>query len=187
MSHRPKNEMNHVLGGALAVLLLAAVSVLMPGSVPRASAATAPPAKLYWTDANWFGTAVARVSRVNADGTDRQPLVTPGGVNHAFITVTPADGGAVYWADSWNAGTTPSIRRANLDGTDPTTIVSGLYCIFGVAVDPVARKLYWTCTDNRVMRSNLDGTAVETLVTVAGAPLIGSPQGIALDLETRTM
>jgi Bacterial Ig domain/PASTA domain len=175
-----------VFSCAVAAFVLAACGLLSSGAL-AAAAAAAPPPKLYWTDANWFGTAAARVSSMNVDGTEVQPLVAPGGVNHAFITATPSAGGAIYWADSWNAGVDPSIRRANLDGTDPTTVVSGIYCAFGVEVDPVGRKLYWTCTDDRVMRSNLDGTAMETVLTVAGAPLVASPQGIALDVANRTM
>jgi hypothetical protein len=47
----------------------------------------------------------------------------------------------------------------------------------GIALDPAAGKMYWTdFLDGTIQRANLDGSAVETLVSD-----LESPQGIALD------
>jgi hypothetical protein len=91
-------------------------------------------------------------------------------------------GGKIYWAENGS----DRIQRANLDGTELTTLVTGL---FGgnnvVALDLVGGKMYWTENDNGggdIRRANLDGTGQETLVT--GLP---GPNHIALDLTDGLM
>jgi DNA-binding beta-propeller fold protein YncE len=107
-----------------------------------------------------------RVFSVNPDGSDKEVLVTgctlPDGV------AVDVEAGHVYWT---NMGFPPendgSIERVNLDGGDRTTIVSS-----GVTFTPkqlhfeaTDRKLYWGDREGmRVMRCDLDGSNVETLV-----------------------
>ena len=59
-----------------------------------------------------------------------------------------------------------SIRRANLDGSDIETLIyEELTTVDGLAVDWVARNLYWTDTGRNVIEiSHLDGTCRLTLV-----------------------
>ncbi|HSB05385.1 MAG TPA: hypothetical protein VLK23_09330, partial [Thermodesulfobacteriota bacterium] len=68
-------------------------------------------AKIYWTDANNSGSAIAKVFRANLDGTNVEKLVIPPGLNPRGIALDVA-GGKMYWAD---IGT---IKRANLDGSN---------------------------------------------------------------------
>src|SRR5262245_13551850 len=70
-----------------------------------------------------------------------------------------------------NMGTPPlndgSIERVDLDGTNRTTIVpsGGTYTPKQLHFDAAGRKLYWGDREGmRVMRCNLDGSNVETLV-----------------------
>ena len=72
----------------------------------------------------------------------------------------------LYWADS-DAG---EIQRANLDGSQVQTIVSGLDEPEGIAVDAAGGKVYWTESES-VKRANLDGSQVESLGTVLGSDL----------------
>ena len=59
----------------------------------------------------------------------------------------------IYWA-----GTSQTISSANLDGSDPQTLVSGQNGPIGVAVD--ASHLYWTNqTDGSIWAADRDGTS----------------------------
>jgi DNA-binding beta-propeller fold protein YncE len=86
----------------------------------------------------------------------------------------------MYWSDR-EANT---IRRANLDGTQVETLVSGLGEARGVAVDLVNHQLYWVDNGtNKIQRSLLDGSHVEDLVTTG----LAFPAGIVLDVANNTM
>ena len=59
----------------------------------------------------------------------------------------------IYWA-----GTSQTISSANLDGSDPQTLVSGQSGPIGVAVD--ASHLYWTNqNDGSIWEANRDGSS----------------------------
>src|SRR5262245_32959148 len=156
----------------------------MPGLLGAQGPDGASSPKIFWTDANFFGSAGARVWRMNPDGSGIQPLIVPGGLNTYFLAVDPG-GGKIYWADN-SQGPSSSISRSNLDGTGVEVLTRDVSCPMGVAVDPVDQKLYWTdCERHTVMRSNLDGSGAQTLLTIPSTPFIGSPQGIAFDVIGR--
>jgi sugar lactone lactonase YvrE len=78
------------------------------------------------------------------------------------------DCGHIYWTNmgvpSKNDG---SIERVNLDGSNRTTIVpsGGTYTPKQLHLDIAGRKLYWGDREGmRVMRCDLDGSKLETLV-----------------------
>ena len=93
---------------------------------------------------------------------------------------------ALYWVDS------DGVHRSNLDGSGIRRIVADVSDPSGIAVDSIARKVYWTDelpTDNpdlglagRVMRANLDGSDMETLLELDVAP---GAIGLRLDSEDR--
>ena len=65
---------------------------------------------------------------------------------------------------------TTAIERADLDGGNLTTVVpaGGTFTPKQLKLDPVHRKLYWSDREGmRVMRANLDGSNIETLVETA--------------------
>ena len=121
-----------------------------------------PQAMLFVLEASNTG----RLFSVNPDGSGKVIIVSgcrvPDGV------AVDVEAGHVYWTNmgipSINDG---SIERADLDGSNRVTIVPG-----GVAFTPkqlhfeaAARKLYWGDREGmRVMRCDLDGSNVETLV-----------------------
>ena len=132
-------------------------------------------AKVYWTDSNNSGGAIARVLRATRDGTGAESLITPGSLNPRFIAVD-LPGGHMYWTDIGR------IDRARLDGTGLVTLIDGLFCPLGVALDVSGGQIYWTDCST-IKRANLvDGSGVEDVVTGLGAP-----RGLALDLFTRKM
>jgi hypothetical protein len=107
-----------------------------------------------------------RVISVNPDGSDRKVIVTgcriPDGV------VVDAKAGHIYWTNmgvpNLNDG---SIERADLDGRNRKTIVpeGGAFTPKQLHLDKKSGKLYWSDREGmRVMRSNLDGSKIETLV-----------------------
>ena len=107
-----------------------------------------------------------RVFSVNTDGSDKKILVTdcrnPDGV------VVDAEAGHIYWTNmgvpNRNDG---SIERADLDGKNRKTIVleGGTFTPKQLHLEKETRKLYWCDREGmRVMRSNLDGSKLETLV-----------------------
>jgi DNA-binding beta-propeller fold protein YncE len=107
-----------------------------------------------------------RIHSINPDGSDRKTIVTnchlPDGI------VVDAKAGHIYWT---NMGIPPlndgSIERADLDGTNRTIIVpQGVtHSPKQIHLDKENGKLYWCDREGmRVMRANLDGSQVETLI-----------------------
>ena len=96
-------------------------------------------------------------------------------------TARADDWGKVYWTDTGS----DNIRRANLDGSNPEVLVTGLPSPCGLALDPVGGKMYWTGGwqgGMKISRANLDGTGIEDLL--AG---MSDPRGIALDVAAGKM
>lgn len=89
----------------------------------------------------------------------------------------------LYWVDSAQG----CIKRSNLDGTDVQAVIPGsLMRPYGVAIDFVAMKVYWSeagdtdlAPDGRIRRANLDGSEIEDLVTVD----LWEPRALVLDSD----
>ena len=118
--------------------------------------------KLFVLEASGGG----RLFSLDSDGSEKTVIVTgcaiPDGV------AVDVDAGHIYWT---NMGVPPandgSIERVDLDGRNRTTIVpsGGTYTPKQLHFDSVGRKLYWGDREGmRVMRCELDGSKVETLV-----------------------
>ena len=74
----------------------------------------------------------------------------------------------VYWVNI----TSSSIQRSEFDGSNVTTIVSGLSNPRNVAYDSVGNKIYWTDRGaSKIQRSDIDGSNVEDVVTGIGSGL----------------
>src|SRR5215467_8673779 len=107
-----------------------------------------------------------RIHSMNPDGTDRKTIVTdcrfPDGI------AVDVAAGHIY---STNMGVPPvndgSIERADLDGKNRKVIVPQgvIFTPKQMHLDKENGKLYWCDREGmRVMRANLDGSQVETLV-----------------------
>ena len=110
-----------------------------------------------------------RVFSVNPDGSDRRVIVTD--CPHPDGIVVDAEAGHIYWTNmgvpNLNDG---SIERADLDGQNRKTIIpeGGTFTPKQIHLDKKNGKLYWSDREGmRVMRSNLDGSKIETLVDTA--------------------
>lgn len=98
-----------------------------------------------------------------------------------YVTSMALDiaGGKMYWTEEF----THRIRRANLDGTGMQTLVmDSSMTPMGIALDIGAGKMYWTDSQSFnpgvLKRANLNGSAVETLVTG-----LDDPWAVAIDSE----
>jgi hypothetical protein len=106
------------------------------------------------------------IHAMNVDGSDKKTLVT-GGRNPDGIVVD-VEAGHLYWTNmgvpSHNDG---SIERVDLDGKNRKTIVpeGRTFTPKQIILDKKAGKLYWCDREGmRVMRANLDGSQLETLI-----------------------
>ena len=78
----------------------------------------------------------------------------------------------VYFSDSRSN----TILRANLDGSNLETLITGLRAVRGIAVNPVGKKLYWVDeSDGHLSCSNLDGTGPADLA------LFSQPEDVVVD------
>ncbi|MFD4231095.1 3-hydroxyacyl-CoA dehydrogenase [Streptomyces sp. NPDC058545] len=118
--------------------------------------------KLFVLEASGGG----RLFSVNPDGSDKQVVVTGCRIPDGVAVDVAA--GHIYWT---NMGLPPendgSIERVGLDGGNRTTIVpSGVtHTPKQLHLETAGRKLYWGDREGmRVMRCDLDGSNVETLV-----------------------
>ncbi|MFE9865677.1 3-hydroxyacyl-CoA dehydrogenase [Streptomyces sp. NPDC005506] len=107
-----------------------------------------------------------RLFSVNPDGSDKQVLVTGCRIPDGVAVDVAA--GHIYWT---NMGLPPendgSIERVDLDGGNRTTIVPDgvTHTPKQLHLEAAGRKLYWGDREGmRVMRCDLDGSNVETLV-----------------------
>ena len=133
-----------------------------------------------------------QVFSVNPDGSDLKVIVSEGRRLPDGIVVD-ADAGYLYWTNMGNPSANDgSIERADFDGNNITHIVppGGTFTPKQLQLDEKNRKLYWCDREGmRVMRANLDGSKIETLIdTSEGDARPGKDVkkwcvGIALDVE----
>src|SRR5712675_1349706 len=136
--------------------------------------------------------AAGRVMSANPDGSDLKVIVEEGRKLPDGLAVDAA-AGHLYWTNMGNLKANDgSILRSDLDGKHITTIIppGGTFTPKQIQIDKVNGKLYWSDREGmRVMRANLDGSNIETLVdTSQGDPRPGPDAtkwcvGIALDVE----
>src|SRR6202011_4159382 len=107
-----------------------------------------------------------RIHSMNTDGSDRKTIVSdchlPDGI------VVDAGAGHIYWTNmgipNLNDG---SVERADLDGKNRKTIVAqgDTHTPKQIILDKKGGKLYWCDREGmRVMRCDLDGSQLETLI-----------------------
>ena len=137
--------------------------------------------------------AGSRVLSANPDGSDLKTIFVEGskGMPDGLIVDTAA--GHLYWTNMGNLKANDGfILRSDLDGRNVTTIVpkGGTFTPKQLQLETKSKKLYWCDREGmRVMRANLDGSNIETLVdTSQGDPRPGPDAtkwcvGIAVDVE----
>lgn len=161
--------------GALVVLILLGLSGTITGN---------PQARIFFLDLR------GKLVSATPDGGDRRVLIDglrgqPDGI------AVDVEAGHIYWTNMGDyAADDGSIERANLDGSNVTTIVKtgGTWTGKQLVLDKKNGKLYWSDREGlRVMRVNLDGSGLETLVETGRGDEARKDQrnwcvGMALDL-----
>jgi hypothetical protein len=107
-----------------------------------------------------------RIHSMNTDGSDRKTIVSdchlPDGI------VVDVGAGHIYWTNMGIPNLDDgSIERADIDGKNRKTIVAqgSTHTPKQMILDKKAGKLYWCDREGmRVMRCNLDGSQLETLI-----------------------
>ena len=138
------------------------MSAVQPVESRRGRRGTATAGRLFILDLSG-----GHVFSMNPDGSGKKLLVSdcrwPDGI------AVDVDAGHIYWT---NMGSSPkvndgSIERADLEGRNRTTIVpeGATFTPKQIHLDKENGKLYWSDREGmRVMRANLDGSHIETLI-----------------------
>ena len=133
--------------------------------------------------------AAGQVLSMNPDGSGKKVLATgyllPDGI------AVDVEAGHVYWTNMGIPGKNDGfIERADLDGANRQTIVlpGATFTPKQLHLEKASGKLYWSDREGmRVMRANLDGSGIETLVDTSqddprpGPDLTKWCVGIAVD------
>jgi hypothetical protein len=154
-----------------------------PTDLPRRDSAVS--GRLFFLDLS-----AGRVMSVNPDGSDLKLIVEEGRKLPDGLAVDAA-AGHLYWTNMGNLKANDgSILRSNLDGKHMTIIIppGGTFTPKQIQIDKVNGKLYWSDREGmRVMRANLDGSYIETLVDTSEGDGRPGPDarkwcvGVALD------
>jgi DNA-binding beta-propeller fold protein YncE len=133
-----------------------------------------------------------RVLSANPDGSNLRTLINEGRKFPDGLAVDAA-AGHIYWTNMGNFKENDgAILRSDLDGKNIITIVppGGTFTPKQIKLEKKGGKLYWSDREGmRVMRANLDGSKIETLVdTSHGDSCPGQDVrkwcvGIAVDAE----
>jgi hypothetical protein len=132
-----------------------------------------------------------RVLTSNPDGSDLKTIVNEGRRLPDGLVVDAA-AGHLYWTNMGNPKANDgSIERADLDGSNIKNIVppGGTFTPKQLQLDKRNGKLYWSDREGmRVMRANLDGSDIETLIETGHGEADRRDArnwcvGIALDVE----
>jgi hypothetical protein len=131
------------------------------------------------------------VVSLNTDGSDRKVIVT--GCRYPDGVAVDVASGHIYWTNMGDPKANDgSIERADLDGRNRKTIVpkGGTFTPKQLQLEKTSGKLYWCDREGmRVMRADLDGANIETLMdTSQGDPRPGPDAtkwcvGVAVDVD----
>jgi len=132
-----------------------------------------------------------RVVSLNPDGSDRKVIVTECRYPDGLAVDVAA--GQIYWTNMGNPmADDGSIERADFNGQNRQTIVpqGGTFTPKQLQLEKTSGKLYWCDREGmRLMRANVDGSNIETLVdTSQGDPRPGPDPmkwcvGVAIDVD----
>jgi hypothetical protein len=89
--------------------------------------------------------------------------------------------------DPWSSG---RVLRANSDGKDLRTLISGQKLPDGIVIDHAGRRIYWTCMgsvgacDGQVNSCDLEG---QDLLTIVPSGKVHTPKQISIDHKSRKL
>jgi DNA-binding beta-propeller fold protein YncE len=138
-----------------------------------------------------LGLSDDRIVSLKSDGSDREVIVT--GCRFPDGIAVDVAAGHIYWTNMGNPKANDgSLERADLDGRNRKSIIpqGGTFTPKQVQLESKGRKLYWCDREGmRVMRVDLDGSNIETLVDTSQVDPRPGPDaskwcvGVAVDAE----
>jgi hypothetical protein len=106
--------------------------------------------KMYWSDNGTPGL----IQRANLDGSSIEDIIT-GGVLYIRDIAIDTSLGKIYWC-KYRSSPNGMILRANLDGTDIEELVTELDYPYGIALDIISGKIYWTSNgEDKIKRADM--------------------------------
>ena len=124
-------------------------SGIVNGSGLRGIAADASLDSVYWSN------EIGELWRANLDGSSSERILNVGASDIAIDRL----GEKLYWASRGDG----LIQRSDLDGANVETLVAGR--LRGLALDLPRDLMYWVDPGGGVMRANLNGEDIESVVT----------------------
>ena len=135
----------------------------------------------------WCDQTRNRIQRSTFDGTSVTDIITNAAPTGPYFMDVDVPAGKIYWGD-FGGG---SIFRANLDGSERETLLTGNNMTRGVRIDPRERMLYWINRDDKKVHrcplAAFDGgtiplthPAVQTLYAN-----LDTPHGLTIDIPAR--
>jgi hypothetical protein len=119
----------------------------------------------------------------SADLDQKTPRIIINNVSSFGMAVDPTDK-KIYFTDYTNG----KIQRANFDGSQVETLISGLTGPESIVLDLNTKKIYWGVSEYQhrgIWRANLDGSQVEPLISSQDLQI--GPTTLALDLANGKM
>lgn len=111
--------------------------------------------RIYW------GVPNVAISSAKFDGSDIKQVVTISG--QTYDMETDYYKGIIYWGEG------KYVKKANIDGTNAQTLATVVGQVGGLALDLTNNKLYFSryagSAAALIMKCNLDGTELDTIVT----------------------
>ena len=99
-----------------------------------------------------------------------------------IICFTSLDAQAQLDVQLWTSNGANKIQQL-VEGTPADLISTGAITPWGIAVDPIAGKLFWSnVTEGTIKQASLDGSNIQTLLSE-----LDLPRGIAFDSATNTL
>lgn len=130
---------------------------------------------LYWINSpsSFQSDNSAAIQRARFDGTGVQNVVPAAKLDGPYDLAIDMVNQKLYWTDTGDG----VIRRANADGTNVETIVSGLSAPVDLELDLVNNRLFWTdWSAKNIVRTDLSGAQKTVLVQN-----LNQPWGLAYD------
>lgn len=129
--------------------------------------------KIYWTD---FGGTSAGVWRANLDGSNSEHLLdSAAGFSDPLGLALDLQNDKIYIAER----ATGTLNTADLDGSNPQSIISGIDPDPDVEVDTISGTVFWSeWNDDTVHSANLDGTGDTAILELTDG--IDGPRGLAV-------
>lgn len=99
--------------------------------------------------------------KASADGSSVERLLDYGDAGFGYAVIVDTENDVLIFDDA----DTNNLLSSDFDGSDINEVVGTDDYAYGIGLDYVTSKIYWSTRDGSVKRANRDGSEVETLVS----------------------